>query len=110
MRGRKNLEATRSPRFAAMSMGTFRTSQPVSAVDPSRPHVVLVGLPGSGKSTIGRLAAERARFGFLDFDLEIERRQGLSVAEIFAAKGEPFFRRLERELTAELAEIGGMIV
>jgi shikimate kinase len=93
-----------------MSMHTFRTSQPVSAVDPSRPHVVLVGLPGSGKTTIGRLAAERAKAAFLDFDREIERRQGMTVAEIFASKGEPFFRGLERELTAELADIGGMIV
>ena len=91
-------------------MATFRTSQPVSALDPSLPHVVLVGLPGAGKSTIGRRAAERARWPFLDFDLEIERRQGVSIAQIFAERGEPAFRRLEHELTEELKELGGMIV
>lgn len=91
-------------------MHTFRTSQPVSAADPSRPHVVLVGLPGAGKSTIGRLAAQRLGRPFLDFDLEIERRESQSVAEIFAQRGEPAFRAMERALTEEVAEMGGMIL
>lgn len=93
-----------------MSTAMFRTSRPVSAADPSLPHVVLVGIPGSGKSTIGKLAAERLGRAFLDFDREIERRESQSVAEIFAQRGEPEFRRLERELTKELTEFGGMIV
>ena len=93
-----------------MSTAMFRTSRPVSAADPSRPHVVLVGIPGAGKSTIGKLAAARLGRAFLDFDREIERRQSQSVAEIFAARGEPVFRQLEHELTLELAEFGGMIV
>lgn len=91
-------------------MATFRTSRPGSAVDPSRPHVVLVGLPGAGKSTIGRLAAERMGRAFLDFDDEIERRQGMPIAQIFAERGEPAFRRMERDLTQELLLLGGMIV
>jgi len=91
-------------------MPTFRTSQPVSAADPSRPHLVLVGIPGAGKSTIGRLAADRLGRPFLDFDLEIERRESQTIAQIFAERGEPAFRRLERELTAEVAEMGGMIL
>ena len=65
-------------------------------------HVVLVGLPGVGKSTVGRAAAERARLPFIDFDEEIERREGRSVARIFAELGEPHFRAAERALTAEL--------
>lgn len=91
-------------------MPTFRTSQPVSAADPSRPHVVLVGIPGAGKSTIGRLAAERSGRPFLDFDQEIERRESCTIAEIFAERGEPAFRKMERELTEEVAELGGMII
>ena len=91
-------------------MATFRTSQPVSALDTARPHVVLIGLPGAGKSTIGRLAAQRAKRAFLDFDREIERRQSQTVSEIFAERGEQFFRQLERALTQELAAVGGMIV
>jgi shikimate kinase len=89
---------------------TFRTSNPVSAADPSRPHLVLVGLPGCGKSTVGRLVAERLGKSFLDFDLEIERREGKSIAEIFGEKGEGHFRELERVLTDELRLLGNMIL
>ena len=73
-------------------------------------HVILVGLPGAGKSTAGRMAAEQLGLPFLDFDEEIERREGRSVAEIFARDGEPHFRVRERALTAELAEAPRMVL
>ena len=91
-------------------MPTFRTSQPVSAVDPSLPHLILVGLPGAGKSTVGALLATALGRTFLDFDLEIERRQGVSIAAIFGERGEGFFRELERSLTEEVRELGNMIL
>jgi len=89
---------------------TFRTSNPVSVADSRRPHLVLVGLPGAGKSTVGRVVAERLGRTFLDFDLEIERRQGKTIAEIFGEKGEGHFRELERALTEELRLMGNMIL
>ena len=89
---------------------TFRTSNPVSAADSRRPHLILVGLPGAGKSTVGRGVAERLARTFLDFDLEIERRQGKTIAEIFGEKGEGHFRQLERALTEELRLMGNMIL
>ena len=89
---------------------TFRTSQPVSAADPRKPHAILIGLPGAGKSTVGRAVAERLVRAFLDFDKEIERRELQSITEIFAMKGEPYFRDLERNLTQELREFGNMIL
>ena len=67
-------------------------------------HIVLVGLPGSGKSTVGQLVAERLGRTFVDFDPIIERRHGDTIASIFAQFGEAHFRNLERELTVELAE------
>jgi shikimate kinase len=91
-------------------MATFRTSQPGSAADPSRPHLILVGLPGSGKSTVAGMLARRLGRTFLDFDVEISRREGLSVAEIFAQRGEPVFRQLEHALTEEVAHFGGMVL
>jgi shikimate kinase len=77
---------------------------------PDRKHLILVGLPGSGKSTVGRAVANRLGRKFLDFDVEIERREQLSVSEIFAAKGEPYFRELERAITAELRDVAGMVL
>ena len=91
-------------------MATFRTSQPGSAVDPSVPHLILVGLPGAGKSTVGSVLARELGRSFLDFDAEIARREGMSIAEIFATKGEPTFRQLEHGLTEELREHGGMVL
>jgi shikimate kinase len=67
-------------------------------------------LPGAGKSTIGRAVAERLSRTFLDFDQEIERREGKSIVEIFGEKGEGHFRGLERALTEELRLSGDMVL
>ncbi len=91
-------------------MATFRTSQPGSAVDPTQPHLILVGLPGAGKTTVAGMLARRLGRSFLDFDAEISRREGLTIAEIFAQRGEPEFRRLEFALTEEVAMLGGMVL
>jgi len=72
--------------------------------------LVLVGLPGVGKSTVGREAARRLDWPFLDFDAEIERREGRTVAELFAERGEAHFRGLERRLTEELAGRGRIVL
>ena len=91
-------------------MATFRTSQAVSAADPSVPHLILVGLPGSGKSTVGALLADALGLPLLDFDAEITRREGMSIPEIFGQHGEARFRELEHALTLELTELGGMVL
>ena len=57
---------------------------------------------GAGKTTIGRLLAQRLAMQFLDSDREIERAFGLTVAEIFAERGEPAFREAERQLIFRL--------
>jgi shikimate kinase len=74
------------------------------------PHLILVGLPGVGKTTIGRAAARQLGRQFLDFDQEIERRAGMNVREIFRLKGEDHFRALEFALTKELSDTGGMVL
>ena len=67
-------------------------------------HIVLVGLAGSGKTTIGRLVAEQLRAGFVDIDLILARREGKAITLIFAEKGEAAFREMERkEMDAALA-------
>lgn len=89
---------------------TFRTSKPDSAADPSKPHLILVGLPGSGKTTVGQAVAQRTGRTFLDIDQEIERREGRSIAQIFGEKGEGYFRKKERDITEELTYFGNMII
>jgi shikimate kinase len=64
--------------------------------------LALVGYRGTGKSTVGRILADRANRTFLDMDLELEARIARSVAAIFAEEGEPFFRDWEERTLAEL--------
>jgi shikimate kinase / 3-dehydroquinate synthase len=83
----------------------------------SRP-LVLAGFMGTGKTTAGRLCAERLGYDFVDADHEIERREGMSIPQVFERKGEPYFRQVEAALVRELigrervviATGGGMIV
>ncbi|CKU38717.1 shikimate kinase [Mycobacterium tuberculosis] len=74
------------------------------------PKAVLVGLPGSGKSTIGRRLAKALRVGLLDTDVAIEQRTGRSIADIFATDGEQEFRRIEEDVVrAALADHDGVL-
>ncbi len=73
-------------------------------------HVILVGLPGAGKSTVGPLVAAALDRPFLDFDAELERRVGASVPEQFARDGEAAFRAREAGLSRELAAAPAMVL
>jgi len=64
--------------------------------------LAFVGLPGAGKSTVGRAVATRLDVPFLDLDRMLEGRTGLTVPQLFAQQGETNFRKLEYELTVEL--------
>jgi shikimate kinase len=74
------------------------------ATAPGVDRIVLTGFMGSGKTSVGRVLAERLGWRFLDLDAEIERRDGRTVPEIFAASGEAHFRKQE---TAALAGLLG---
>jgi len=64
-------------------------------LNPVGKHVYLTGFMGAGKSTVGRALAERLDWPFLDLDDSIEAQQGMTIAEIFASRGEAWFRQLE---------------
>ncbi len=70
---------------------------------PADQPIVLVGLMGAGKSTVGRRLAARLGLPFVDADAEIERSAGLGISEIFARFGEAGFRDRERKVMARLA-------
>jgi shikimate kinase len=74
------------------------------------PKAVLVGLPGSGKSTIGRRLAKAMGLTMLDSDVAIEEKTGRTIADIFATDGEQEFRRIEEEVVrTALAEHDGIL-
>ena len=74
-----------------------------------RRNVVLTGFMATGKSTVGRMLAERLGYEFVDTDTLIEDRHG-PIPQIFVEYGEDEFRRLERELAVELAGQDGLVI
>lgn len=72
--------------------------------------IVLVGMMGAGKSTIGRRLAARLRLSFIDADTEIEAAAGMSIPEIFEVHGEPHFRDGEARVIARLLESGPAVL
>jgi shikimate kinase len=75
-----------------------------------RRSVVLVGMMGAGKSTIGRRLAARLRLPFLDADIEIEAAASMTIPEIFAVHGEPYFRDGEARVIGRLLDNGPAVI
>jgi shikimate kinase len=87
-----------------------QTARMVSSDVPVRPRVVLVGPPGSGKTTVGQVLAELLGVEPRDTDRAIEAEQGQSISDIFMGEGEPRFRELERvEVATSLASHTGVL-
>jgi len=74
------------------------------ALRPPQKSIVLIGMMGAGKSTVGRRLAKRLRLPFADADEEIEAAAGLKVADIFERYGEAYFRDGERRVLARLID------
>jgi shikimate kinase len=75
-----------------------------------RRSLVLVGMMGAGKSSIGRRLAQRLGIGFVDADAEIEAAAGMTIAEIFSTYGEPDFRSGEARVIARLLDQGRQVL
>lgn len=73
-------------------------------------NTVLIGMPGCGKSTVGRLLAELSGKTFVDADSEIEEQAGMSIPEIFASSGEIGFRAWETKVLAQLGKQSGLVI
>ncbi len=72
--------------------------------------IVLVGMPGAGKSSVGRRLAKRLGLPFTDADEEIERAAGMTIPEIFASRGEAEFREGEKRVVQRLLQAGPSVV
>lgn len=66
--------------------------------------IFLIGMPGSGKSTLGKKLASQLNFSFLDFDAELERSEGATIKAIFELKGEAYFRQIEAQVLSKVSE------
>lgn len=83
---------------------------PLAPVPLHRGNLFLVGLPGAGKSTLGRQLARRLRLRFVDADFELEQRLGVSIPTIFEIEGETGFRDREEATLAELTQLTGVVL
>ena len=73
-------------------------------------NIVLVGMPGCGKSTIGKLVAEKLGKTFVDADDEIPKKAGISIPQIFEKFGEEKFRQIESEVLADLGQKSNFVI
>lgn len=73
-------------------------------------NIYLVGLMGSGKTTVGKLLSKQLRRPFYDTDHEIVRRTGVTIPMIFEVEGEAGFRKREEQMIAELTKLDGVIL
>ena len=73
-------------------------------------NIVIIGMPGSGKTTVSTMLAEKLGRKIFDTDTMVAEKAGVTIPEIFAAQGEAGFRRLETEATAEVGKLSGNII
>lgn len=99
----ENARPCRAPDRSIAPHPVLQSRKPASTAWDGRP-IVLVGLMGVGKSTVGRRLAARLRLPFVDADEEIEAAAGMTIAEIFERFGEPYFRDGERRVIARLMD------
>ena len=83
---------------------------PIHPLDTKGRPIILVGLMGCGKTTVGKALSKRTGMPLLDTDAIIEEQIGCPIPEIFASEGEGAFRALEREITAEVGKLSGKII
>lgn len=95
---------------AAVPAPTTPTLEAAIAAALGTRSIVLVGMMGAGKSTIGRRMATRLRLPFTDADTEIEAAAGMTIPEIFEVHGEPYFRDGEARVIARILDSGPIVL
>ena len=96
--------------FFDRSVPAEETEKIIARLWHNRTNIVLVGMPGCGKSSVGRALAKRSGKPFVDLDGEIVRRAGKPIPDIFAQDGEWAFRDLESQVLAEACAQGGQVI
>ena len=99
-----------SEKFMDKSLDVEKISDEIYAeLLKEKQNIILIGMPGSGKSTIGKALAEKLGRDFIDTDDVITEKHGI-ISDIFATKGEKYFRDIETEAVKETAKKGGIVI
>ena len=99
-----------SEKFMDKSLDVEKISDEIYAeLLKEKQNIVLIGMPGSGKSTIGKALAEKLGRDFIDTDDVITEKHGI-ISDIFATKGEKYFRDIETEAVKKTAKKGGIVI
>ncbi len=96
--------------FTGSEIPESRDREVIGAIRRETANLILIGMPGSGKSSIGRAAARELGRRFVDCDEEIERQAGMTIPEIFARYGEARFREIEQQTVAAVCRESGRVI
>lgn len=98
----------RSSATTKATWSRLRTSSPLS--QSFEQNIALTGIMAVGKSAVGKRLARRMKRPFVDLDKMIEKNEGMKVREIFSRKGEPYFRKLERQVLQDVLRQDGQVI
>lgn len=105
---------SQAKRSSELFTGTHIADSEIDRIERVLSHrmqnIVIIGMPGSGKTTVSTMLAEKLGRKILDTDTIVSEKAGVTIPEIFAAQGEAGFRRLETEATAEVGKLSGNII
>ena len=87
-----------------------KTEKAYCSILKNKQNIVLVGMPGSGKSTLGRMLAKQTGKAFYDSDSEIEKQTGMCIPDYFSKYGEDGFRAIETDVIKRLSLLGGIVI
>lgn len=96
--------------FCGKKIGDDKEAEVIKLLRDSMKNIVLIGMPGSGKTTIGKLLAEYLGRPFYDADIELEKANGKTIPDIFEREGEGAFRVKETEVLSELGKKSGAVI
>ena len=96
--------------FSQSAISEQKMEQILQQMRHSLSNLILIGMPGCGKTSVGRLLAEKMQRTFFDSDERIEEEQGMSVAQLIADKGEAEFRDIETNVIERLGKVSGCVI
>ena len=96
--------------FSGLKPDSYKTEETLASLEKRLTNIVFIGMPGSGKSTLGSVTAADFKREFYDTDEYISRQNGRSIPQIFSESGEQYFRSLEAEAVKQLSKLQGIVL